>query len=97
MSMSPRCSQRRDAPDTVPDVLRMSVSFSESTHRLITEEAKRQGMTVSQYIREAAVARLFFDLGTSRGQTAKEIAAFYKHAREAEPAPRRPAGHEEGT
>lgn len=36
----------------------ITVRFSNSTHRLIIEEARREGITPTSYIREAALARV---------------------------------------
>lgn len=61
-----------------------SVRFSEATWGRIQEEAGLQRVSASQYVREAAIARLWFDLGARGGDPARVFDQMLKLAHEVE-------------
>ena len=75
--------------------MRTTVTFPDSLLDALKAEAKAQGVTVAQYIREAAVGKLMFDAGRRRNAPARdlanELAESYKLARKVVPPPRRPS------
>lgn len=62
-----------------------SVRFTESAWQVIRDEAGRQGISASQYVREAAIARIWLDLGSRpEEELTQRVRGFLELARELE-------------
>jgi hypothetical protein len=55
-----------------------SVRFSEIAWARIQKAAREQGVSASQYVRESALARVWFELGESGGEEAQQLDRFFE-------------------
>lgn len=70
--------------DVVPQPRRMriqSIRFSERIWLVIQQQASEQGISASQYIREAAIGRAAFDMAFSDPTVPREMARVYEAIR----------------
>jgi hypothetical protein len=58
-----------------------SVRFSASAWALIRNEADRQGVSASQFLREAGLARAWFEIGKRGGEDAERAQQWLQAAR----------------
>lgn len=65
-----------------PKLMRLTVRFSPRTHALIKREAEAEGVTITQFVREAALARAYHAIG-KRGDDGPEHAAILRAVRDA--------------
>lgn len=61
-----------------------SVRFSESQWAVLQEESRMQGISTSQYIREAAIARYWIDVVTNERPAAESVQEFLRAAQATE-------------
>ena len=94
--MSDQDSEQSSDPGSVPPVKRTSVGFSDASHQLVRRAAESQGVSLSQYVREAAMARAWFDAAAERGELSRQMRDVYKAIREGDPPPWTPNNTREG-
>lgn len=59
-----------------PGIRRVTVRFTGPMHRSIEENAHRQGITIAQYIREAAILRQAWEDGIQMGRSSDDWETF---------------------
>lgn len=61
--------------------MRLTIRFSPRTHSVIKHEAEREGVTITQFVREAALARAYYAKGL-RGERPPEGEQALEQARD---------------
>lgn len=64
-----------------PGMRIQSIRFSEEVWTEIQDEAHHQGVSASQYVREAAIARVWFEKARRGGQVADGVQEYLDAAR----------------
>lgn len=74
--------------------MRLTVRFSPRTHALIKHEAEQEGVTITQFVREAALARAYLAIGRREDRVIGEMETLMELTRQVlsgEDARRRPS------